>query len=77
MSDVGLLAQEFLSLASHNVYYVKLCKSFIRPLLFCAPFLANAEIRDFPCETRTHPRLIRRNLEQPRPKILNFEISSP
>ncbi|MDY1090312.1 hypothetical protein SOJ72_23505 [Pseudomonas aeruginosa] len=23
---------------SHNVYYVKLCKSFIRPLLFCAPF---------------------------------------
>ncbi|WP_226342297.1 hypothetical protein, partial [Pseudomonas aeruginosa] len=32
------MAQGFLSLASHNVYYVKLNASFIKPSIFCAPF---------------------------------------
>ncbi|MFL4319321.1 hypothetical protein LES14_33620, partial [Pseudomonas aeruginosa] len=38
MSDVSLSAQGFVSLASHNVYYVKLNASFIKPSIFCAPF---------------------------------------
>lgn len=38
MSDVGLLAQGFLSMASHNIYYVKLNVSFIKTSVFRAPF---------------------------------------
>ncbi|MCS7722866.1 hypothetical protein, partial [Pseudomonas aeruginosa] len=38
MSDVGLLAQGFVSLASHNIYYVKLNVSFIKTSVFRAPF---------------------------------------
>lgn len=34
MSDVGLLAQGFVSLASHNIYYVKLNVSFIKTSVF-------------------------------------------
>ncbi|MFU4204780.1 hypothetical protein ACM8BQ_33590, partial [Pseudomonas aeruginosa] len=34
MSDVSLSAQGFLSMASHNIYYVKLNVSFIKTSVF-------------------------------------------
>lgn len=39
--------------------------------------LATSEVRNFSHETRKHFGFISENLEQSRPKILNFEISSP
>ncbi len=39
--------------------------------------LATSEFRNFSYEIRKHLEFFSENLEQPRPKILNFEISSP
>lgn len=60
---------------SHNLYYVKFAMGCVCQLRILG--LATSEVRNFSHETRKHCGFISENLEQSRPKILNFEISSP